>query len=296
MTVPHYWIACLAGVGAIAVLASCGTQGPDTGDLSGAPEYKVGAPYRIGGTWYYPAENYSYDQTGIASWYGPNFDGRRTANGEIFDMTKMTAAHRTLPLPSIVQVTNLENGRQIILRVNDRGPFARGRIIDLSRKSARRLGFARRGTAKVRVRILAKESIALKLGDRQHTTVSAAPRQAVKELKTLAPNSSNGSRQTAVGSRANSVATAIETAPVKIVTVRASSIFVQAGAFSDAGNARRLRDRLAPVGPTRIDKVTVADREFYRVRMGPAENVEEGDKLLSAVLGAGVASARLIVD
>ncbi len=286
----------------MAALASCSTPGP--GGPSGVPEYKVGAPYRIAGTWYYPAEDYSYDRTGIASWYGPSFQGRRTANGEIFDMSKMTAAHRTLPLPSIVQVTNLENGRQVIVRVNDRGPFARGRIIDLSRKSARRLGFARRGTAKVRVRVLAEESLALKFGarggdgagERRSTTVAAAPRMAVNEVETLTPKISRGLRQVSVGSDATSVTAALEAAPVTIVPVRPSSIFVQAGAFADAGNATRLRNRLAPMGPTRIDKVVVADRKFFRVRVGPVDNVEEGDRLLAAVVGAGIAGARLIVD
>src|SRR5690242_5654464 len=121
--------------------------------------YKIGQPYQIDGTWYYPAEDYSYDETGIASWYGTAFHGKDTANGEVFDQNALTAAHRTLPLPSIVEVTNLENGRTIDVRVNDRGPFARGRIIDLSRRSAQLLGFEQQGTAKVHVRVLVPESI-----------------------------------------------------------------------------------------------------------------------------------------
>lgn len=292
MTKPLPWIVCLTGLCAMAVLESCGAPGLRTGGPSGAPEYKVGAPYRIDGTWYYPAEDYTYDQTGIASWYGPNFHGRRTANGEIFDMTKMTAAHRTLPLPSIVQVTNLENGRQIVVRVNDRGPFARGRIIDLSRKSARRLGFARRGTAKVRVRILAEESLTLNFGARG----GAAPRQAVTESGTPPPIYYRGPKQVAVRPGASSAAAAFEAAPVTVVPVRPSGIFVQAGAFADAGNAERLRDRLTSVGTARIEKVIVANRAFYRVRMGPVANVADGDRLLSAVVGAGISDARLIVD
>jgi rare lipoprotein A len=303
MIKPLHWIACLTGLGAMAVLVSCGTPNRGTGGPSGAPVYKVGAPYQIDGTWYYPAEDYTYDQTGIASWYGPKFDGRRTANGEIFDMTKMTAAHRTLPLPSVVQVTNLENGRQIVVRVNDRGPFARGRIIDLSRKSARRLGFARRGTAKVRVRILAEESLTLNFDARRgaaaeprQTTITAVPRQAVTEIGISPPKKFRLPKQVAARSDVASAAAAFEAAPVTVVPVRPSSIFVQAGAFADAGNAKRLRDRLASVGPTRIDKVVVAKRKFYRVRMGPVATVADGDKLLSAVVGAGIAGAHLIVD
>ena len=120
--------------------------------------YKVGSPYTVGGRRYYPAEDYDYDQTGIASWYGPNFHGKKTANGEIFDQNELTAAHKTLPLPSIVRVTNLENGRSLIVRVNDRGPYARGRIIDMSKRSAELLGFRRQGVAKVRVQVLESES------------------------------------------------------------------------------------------------------------------------------------------
>src|SRR4051812_41660007 len=125
---------------------------------AGRGVYKIGDPYQINGIWYYPAEDYRYDETGIASWYGPDFHGKYTANGETYDMNDLTAAHHTLPLPSLVRVTNLDNGRQITVRVNDRGPFARGRILDLSRRSAQLLGFEQTGTAKVRVQILAEES------------------------------------------------------------------------------------------------------------------------------------------
>lgn len=120
--------------------------------------YKVGKPYTIKGIKYYPAEDYSYDEVGIASWYGPNFHGKKTANGEIYNQYGMTAAHKTLPLPSIVRVTNLENGRSVKLRVNDRGPYHDGRIIDLSGTAAEMLDVKSKGTAKVRVQILPDES------------------------------------------------------------------------------------------------------------------------------------------
>lgn len=129
-----------------------------TADAAKPGNYKVGKPYQIEGTWYYPAEDYNYTETGIASWYGTDFHGKYTANGELYDMNDLTAAHRTLPMPSLVRVTNLDNGRSIVIRVNDRGPFARGRIIDVSRRSAQLLGFEQVGTAKVRVDILADES------------------------------------------------------------------------------------------------------------------------------------------
>ena len=118
----------------------------------GGGTYKVGNPYRIDGALFTPAEDPAYDRTGVASFYSEDFHGRKTANGEIFDMWALTAAHPTLPLPSYAYVTNMTNGRTLLVRINDRGPYARGRVIDLSRASARLLGFEMRGTAVVRVR------------------------------------------------------------------------------------------------------------------------------------------------
>jgi rare lipoprotein A len=149
--------------------------------------YKVGEPYQIAGVWYYPAEDWTYDETGIASFYGgersgTNFHGRLSANGEVYDMNALTAAHTTLPMPSLVRVTNLDNGRSIVLRVNDRGPFVRGRIIDVSRRAAQLLGFEQQGTARVQVEMMADDSRQLKAsltGRDDFRTVSAAPRTAV---------------------------------------------------------------------------------------------------------------------
>lgn len=134
-----------------ASLAACATVQPKTG-APGSGAYKVGKPYQVRGVWYTPAEDPTYDRTGIASWYGDAFHMKATANGERFDMNAVTAAHTTLPLPSMVEVTNLENGRRTMVRVNDRGPFVDNRIIDLSRAAAQELGFDRAGLAKVRVR------------------------------------------------------------------------------------------------------------------------------------------------
>ena len=120
----------------------------------GGGRYQVGEPYEVAGLRYQPREDPSYDRTGQASWYGELFHGRRTANGEIYDMDRLSAAHPTLPLPIYAQVTNLNNGRTIVVRINDRGPFAHDRIIDLSRRSADALGFRRNGTANVRVQYL----------------------------------------------------------------------------------------------------------------------------------------------
>lgn len=146
-----------------------------------SPHYKVGPSYRINGVWYHPVEDPAYRRTGVASYYGGeargvDFHGRPTANGEIYDMHALTAAHPTLPLPSLVSVTNLENGRSVVLRVNDRGPFMHGRLIDVSRRAAQDLGFEHKGTASVRVEVLAAESRALKQAmlQREPTAISAS--------------------------------------------------------------------------------------------------------------------------
>lgn len=154
-------VALLVALGA--VLSACGIVPMPFSSvhrpLTPHPTYKVGAPYTVKGTTYYPRVDYAYDEVGAASWYGEAFNGQYTANGEIFDLNQITAAHTTLPLPSIVEVVNLDNNRALRIRVNDRGPFAKGRIIDLSRRAAQLLGFERTGTARVRVRILKEDSI-----------------------------------------------------------------------------------------------------------------------------------------
>ena len=148
---------------AVLVVSACGGgPGPSdrapaddtlpTGDNGGTR--KIGNPYKVAGVWYHPEEDPTYDRTGYASWYGKQFHGRKTANGEVFNMNALTAAHKTLPLPSFVKVTNLENGRSILLRVNDRGPFVKNRIIDVSRRGAQLLGFEKQGVTKVRVQVV----------------------------------------------------------------------------------------------------------------------------------------------
>jgi rare lipoprotein A len=125
----------------------------------GGGGYKVGQPYAINGQTYYPSENPSYRAEGVASWYGPDFHGRLTANGEVFDMHGISAAHPTMPIPSYARVTNLDNGRSIIVRVNDRGPYARSRIIDVSVGAANALGFYGDGLAHVRVEYVGRAPI-----------------------------------------------------------------------------------------------------------------------------------------
>jgi rare lipoprotein A len=286
----------------------------------GKPTYKLGQPYQIDGVWYYPAEDFAYDETGIASWYGVGFHGKDTANGEVFDQNDVTAAHRTLPLPSIVEVTNLENGRSIHVRVNDRGPYARGRIIDLSRRSAQLLGFEPQGTAKVRVRILVPESIqaasiARLNGDADGNAGAvaevpkASPRVSVAAEPLTPPP---GARlapppQTARLPKPPAAAAPPQTqlaslAPAKlsesvtVVPVKPTQIFIQAGAFAKPDNAWRLKGRLDQIGPVNVTGVQSNGINVFRVRLGPIATVEEADQLLGQVVKAGVSEAQIIVD
>ena len=134
------------------VSASRRVAGPNDHIPKGGGVYKVGSPYQVGGRWYKPREQPDYDRIGVASWYGSDFHGRKTANGEIFDMHALTAAHPTLPMPSYAYVSNPANGRTILVRINDRGPYVGERLIDLSRASADALGLRSGGTGRVRVR------------------------------------------------------------------------------------------------------------------------------------------------
>jgi rare lipoprotein A len=131
----------------------------------GGGHYKLGAPYKIANRWYVPADDPNYDRTGIASWYGADFHGRKTANGEVFDMNALTAAHPTLPLPSYAYVTSLRTGRTVLVRINDRGPYAQNRVMDLSRRTAEVLGVAGAGISEVRVKYAGRAPLS---GDDSH--------------------------------------------------------------------------------------------------------------------------------
>jgi rare lipoprotein A len=154
-------------VAMMASLAACGSshKGGGSGASGSAAQsgtYKIGKPYKIDGVTYTPQETFTLTETGVASWYGPGFHGKSTANGERYDQSDRTAAHRTLQMPAVVRVTNLDNGLSTVVRVNDRGPFARSRVIDLSRTAAQEIDMIGRGTARVRIDQLSTESMTVK--------------------------------------------------------------------------------------------------------------------------------------
>jgi|HubBroStandDraft_1064217.scaffolds.fasta_scaffold00025_67 rare lipoprotein A len=293
-------------------LSACGTQpvpppAPAPGD-HGQGTYKLGQPYQIDGVWYYPTADFTYDETGIASWYGPDFDQKVTADGEIFDQNVASAAHKTLALPTIVQVTNLDNGRSIQLRVNDRGPFVGNRILDVSRRAAQLLGFEETGTAKVRVRVAVTETMqARSIAKHDSEEAGEAPPPAVPHgavaAETLPPPGSNTPPQP--------VPAAPEVPPVQLaalppnsgtsesvylVPVSPNHIFIQAGAYASAANALRMQSLLGGLGQVMVTIVRANGVALYRVRLGPIASVEEADRLLSRVVGAGAGDAKIVVD
>lgn len=297
------------GLALLAGLSACGT-GKVVGRASDLPversigNYKVGKPYQIGGVWYYPKVDYNYDETGIASWYGPGFHGRRTANGETFDQNALSAAHPTLPMPSVVEVTNLENGRVLAVRINDRGPFKYGRIIDMSRRGAQLLGFERQGTAKVRVRILEDESRqhALAAQNKSPPPELAAPPAAVPVTSVAAaPLEADGSQSAAATAPAEQQARRelVVDWPDGQVTnqaVKGSSIFIQTGAFLRRDNATRLSIRLSGFGRTRVVPQVVGAQRFFRVRLGPIASVSQADGILQRLVNQGHKDAHVVVE
>jgi rare lipoprotein A len=303
------------------LLAGCafapspGSYGPGGSSGSGIGAYTVGSPYEISGIWYYPEVDYNYDRTGIASWYGADFDGKYTANGEIYDMNGLTAAHTTLPLPSVVEVTDLQNGRSLQLRVNDRGPFVDGRLIDVSRRAAQLLGFEVQGTAPVRVRILKRESIAA-AEEATHNggeIVAAATDAAAAAPPVAAPPPAPTPVRSAVPPPAPRPRSAPASEPEVVAAATPASrispppiyadagtpparMYIQAGAFSLRDNAQRVQWRIARLGSVRVTTASVNGIELYRVRLGPVANAAQADRLLARVVNSGYPEARIVGD
>jgi rare lipoprotein A len=285
----------------LAMLAACSTSQKPQPTASTAGQghglYKVGKPYQVDGIWYYPKDDWAYDETGIGSWYGEQFHGHNTANGEIFDLNSLTAAHHTLPMPSIVQVTNLENGRSLELRVNDRGPFAAGRIIDVSRQAAQLLGFERNGTAKVRVRLLNAESLQAQAVARRNGSeeVPGGPVE-VAHAAPPAQTASIAPLKTAATPEPVAVDPPLTGAVTQGPAKPNAQIYIQAGAFAQMDNANRVRQRIGGLGSAQITAVRVNGSNLFRVRLGPITSVDEADKMLARVLASGLPDARIVVD
>jgi rare lipoprotein A len=298
----------------VLLIAGCAAPQKEAPVQRPAGSYKIGKPYQVAGVWYYPREQPDYDETGLASWYGPGFHGKQTANGEIYDMNALTAAHKTLPMPVRVRVTNLQNGRSIVLRINDRGPFVNGRIIDVSRRGAQLLGFEGPGTAAVRVQILDGGRPGAFIAEKPHTLeeerqMAAAPQSEVSS-QVLPGSVASPTRKEGASSGAKAPPVVIGAAPsdeegilkepenVEIQPVpAATNIYIQVGAFRERMNAERLRTRLLTTDPGfNISMALVEGKEFFRVRKGPISSVEVADAVLAKVISAGHTTARIVIN
>jgi rare lipoprotein A len=237
---------------------------------------RVGPPYEANGRWYVPTPEPGYAQTGTASWYGPTFHGQRTASGETFDQEALTAAHPTLPIPSLVQVTNLENGREVIVRVNDRGPFVGERLIDMSHGAAVALGFESQGQARVHVRYLGPAPRRVNADGQGVATPSPLPARAVSTpAPAVRPMVEEGPATLRTPASDDLDGGPVEnTQPVYRASAPAAEMFVQVGAFSDLSNAHRVRDEVSRAGPVQVDVRETASGELFRVRIGPLTSQE----------------------
>ncbi len=293
--------------------------------------YKTGEPYQVGGIWYVPQEQPNYDQTGIASWYGDAFQMKATANGEIFDLNQFSAAHTTLPLPSMVEVTNLGNGRKLIVRVNDRGPFVGGRIIDLSQAAARELGYDRQGTARVRVRYVGpaplggpeagvryaratapayapaarsarpadEEIFADAAPTRSFTPIAGAP---VAATPIAAPHSAQRGLQVEVKPLVAppepvsvSTLTPLASVPRSSAAGADAALYrIQAGAFSDQDRARRVAAQLSAQGAATVEPFDHGGTTLYRVLLPGPSDEAEAYAVRDKVAAIGFTDARVI--
>lgn len=243
--------------------------------------FKVGKPYVALGQRYVPQETYTYEETGIASWYGPGFHGKSTASGETYNQYELTAAHRTLQMPSFVRVTNMENGRSIVVRVNDRGPFSKNRILDLSGRAAELLEMKGKGTARVKLQLLESESRMIADAARRGYDTRGSE-VALNETGRLPTHLTNG--------------IAYPDQTVAQMPVTPTAIYVQFGAFTNPDNAARLKDSLSGIGNSFVVEADVNGQHFYRVRIGPIQSVQQADGELARVHELGQTSAILIID
>jgi rare lipoprotein A len=315
-----------------ASLAACASVGPKYATTLPAGRqptgaggaYKVGAPYQVGGIWYVPKEQPDYDQTGVASWYGDEFQFKPTANGEIFDKDVPSAAHTTLPMPCLVEVTNLDNGRKLVVRVNDRGPFVGGRIIDLSHEAARELGYDRAGLAHVRVRYVGPAPLYGEESRRyaQNTLKAPAPRASAAPPPPPKPRPSQiapapkpaddpeiiltaertpkppqmiveSSLRPLIGSDLPKLRADAPVVAARVAAAAATKGFkVQVGAFSTAENAQKAANQLAQTGMATVTPMTTkSGTTLYRVVLAGADDAKQAEALRQKVVAAGFADA-----
>jgi rare lipoprotein A len=281
--------------------------GPSDPSIPSVGPLKIGAPYQVNGVWYIPAHEPDYDEDVVASWYGGPFHGKLTANGELYDQFAMTGAHPTLPLPSLVDVTNLENGRRVIVRLNDRGPFVAGRSLDLSQAAALALGMRERGTARMRVRYIgpgttqgSDERLTAHSGavaglqvSQPRPTVLRAPDEGLTASSADAlPSRRDGEPAFAQVWPGNAT---ISAAPLAPPSVPSAGYFVQVGAFAAAANAERARAGVSAVGSVTVRSAVVNGATLYRVVLGPWSSPDGAQATLTRLSAMGHSDARIVM-
>ena len=302
---------------AAASLAACASAPHGAAPGASAGGYRVGKPYEVNGIWYVPREQPNYNEVGVASWYGQAFHMKATASGELFDMNAVSGAHTTLPLPCIVEVTNLENGRKLQVRVNDRGPFVGDRIIDLSHEAARQLGYDRKGLAKVRVRYIGPASLlgpdagvrVARAAPARPTPVQRPPVQLASAAPPVTPQRAPGVAYPYGGSsieQATFTAGPAPATPIRVVDIpppattivaegaAGPSYRIQAGAFSEEARARRAAAQLSSFGDAVIEPVSRDGVTFYRVVVPGPQDQLQAYNLRKRVADAGFADARVL--
>ena len=316
-------------------LAACGSSHRGGASGSGAATqsgtYKIGASYKIDGVTYTPKEEFNRTETGVASWYGPGFHGKSTANGERYDQSDRTAAHRTLQMPAVVRVTNLDNGMSTVVRINDRGPFARNRVIDLSRTAAQELNMIGTGTARVRLDQLPAESMAVRdvalAGggpSEQHAAMAqaaaghrAAPAAAAPVVQASAPPPAPPPPPAAPPSRPAPADLGWSTTPrapsvdappsggrssiaalaaTPAAPVAAGGYYVQTGAFTTPENAERQRSAVKTYGSSEVLQTSAGGRGIWRVRLGPYTTPDAAGIVADRLRRSGFGDARVVTD
>jgi rare lipoprotein A len=266
-------------------------------------------PYQINGIWYYPKADPDYNVVGVGSWYGEQFHNRRTANGEIFDMDIPSAAHKTLPLPSLVEVTNLDNGQKMILRVNDRGPFVGDRVIDLSKAAADQLGYRRQGVARVRVKYIGPASKSVFDPPRQYARAATPPPAPVRsgprsfdDIKEppqrvqVLPSRSEPDWSPIMQSapQVNPPDRVPNRVPDRVYASAKSAYRVQAGSFSSRENAEKAVRQLSGAGQAAIDTIERASGTLYRVTVSAGQDEGSAWSLRDRVESLGYQGATIL--
>lgn len=266
---------------ALLLLSSCASRKSTTG------YYKVGKPYKIADKIYTPKIQNDYDEVGMASWYGSDFHRKETANGATFNRNSITAAHRTLPLPCMVKVTNLSNNKTLVVMVNDRGPFSKSRILDMSEHAADLLGFRGKGTTKVRVQYLPEQTaklIADLPGARGKNFAETKPtKPTITAKQNVMASSDNESKQPDIK-------------PEQTKGLLPKTNFIQVGTYKVMSNAKNVGKNLSSLGEVKIISVKTKDKLLYKVKIGPIADKKSAELILKKTIGLGHRDAVMVKE